>query len=88
MQLVQKWVTVNRAPDSPAMKSKGRGKLSFHFLMRRKSVHFSGAACATDLSGDDQPEDRPALVAPFHAKANRSRSDNGSPELGSEITLG
>jgi len=33
--------------------------------MRRKLVHFSGAACATDLSGDDQPEDRPALmVAP------------------------
>jgi hypothetical protein len=35
MQLVQKWVTVNRAPDSPATESKGRAKLSFHFLMQR-----------------------------------------------------
>jgi hypothetical protein len=28
-------VTVNRAPDSPATESKGRAKLSFHFLMQR-----------------------------------------------------
>ena len=56
--------------------------------MRRKLVHFSGAPVRQIYPVAINLRLGPRWLPPFHAKANRSHSDNGSPELGSEITLG